>query len=156
MRDLNEVLDLTLNLPIGGKTYVVHPPTADIGAHLSNLLLAGVAADAGIDVPDLPDAPDLPDLATMCLGPALTEMTTDGLSQRQLDFAVETAYLAWTISKPYALAYWEAGGKVARPNRAQRRRPTVTPTLADAARTTRIPGSASGTKTSRKKRRKRA
>ena len=25
MRDLNEVLDLTLNLPIGGKTYVVLP-----------------------------------------------------------------------------------------------------------------------------------
>jgi len=154
MRDLNDVLDLRLNLPIGGKTYVVDPPTAADGAYFLNLLAIGIAADAGVDVSgfnlDIPDGD--PDFATRALGAAYQQMIDDGLSLGQIGFAAETAFLAWTVSREFAEHYWETGGKAGRPNRAQRRHPTVTPTRGDAASTTPNSGSQSGTNTRRKKR----
>ena len=42
--NLNDVLDLRLRLPIGGKTYIVEPPSAADGAYLMNLMALGLAA----------------------------------------------------------------------------------------------------------------
>lgn len=154
MRDLNDVLDLRLHLPIGGKTYIVEPPTAADGAYLMNLMALGLAADAGVDVSgfdlDIPEGD--PDFGARTLGAAYQQMLDDGLSMPQVGFAAETAFLAWTVSKEYAEHHWETGGKAGRPNRAQRRHPTATQTPAAAATTTQNSGSASGTKTRRKNR----
>lgn len=152
--NLNDVLDLRLRLPIGGKTYIVDPPSAADGAYLMNLMALGLAADAGVDVTgvelEIPDGDA--DFASRTLGTAYQQMLDDGLSLQQIGFAAETAFLAWTVSKEFAENHWGTGGKATRPNRAQRRHPTATQTLAGAATTTPNSGSASGTKTRRKKR----
>lgn len=153
MRDLNEVLDLTLKLPIGGKTYVVDPPSADIGAHLVNRLALGIAADAGFTLDDddrgqlIVEDDDMPDFATQCLGPVYQQMLDDGLNQQQIEFAVTTAFYAWTLGKDFAETYWETGGKLERPTEQRLVRPTATPTPPAEASTTPTPASASGTRT---------
>ena len=161
MRDLNEVLDLTLTLPVGGKTYTVHPPSAADGADLLNKLTLGMAADAGIDLAEARGQievsdDDLPDFARQCLGKAYDEMVADGLADQQLQFCVTTAFLAWTMGKAFAELYWESGGKVTGPTRkARRARPrTATPTPSAAASTTKTSASPSGTKTPRRPRSK--
>lgn len=162
MRDLNEVLDLVLRLPVGGKTYVVDPPPAHIGAHLLNRLTFGIAADAGIDLGEeqaraiVVDEEGMPDFARQCLGSAYDQMVADGVAQPQLEFCVTTALFAWTIGKAFAEEYWESGGKLVRP--AEQRPttpPTATRTRAAAASTTRTSASASGTRTTRKTKGKR-
>lgn len=152
--NLNDVLDLRLRLPIGGRTYIVEPPSAADGAYLMNLMALGLAADAGVDVTgfDLDISDGNPDFGARTLGAAYQQMLDDGLSMPQVGFAAETAFLAWTVSKEYAEHHWETGGKAGRPNRAQRRHPTATPTPAAAANTTQTPASRNGTKTRRKKR----
>lgn len=154
MRDLNEVLDLRLTLPIGGKTYVVDPPAANVGAHLINRLALGIAADAGIPLEEsdrgqlVVDDEDMPDFATQCLGPVYQRMVDDGLSTPQIEFCVTTAFYAWTVGKEFAEAYWEAAGKLGRPaEQRQDQRPTATPTREAEATTTPTPASASGTRT---------
>lgn len=158
MRDLNEVLDLTLDLPIGGKTYKVQPPSAATGADLMNKLTLGVAADAGVDLGEFRGQitvadEDLPDFARQCLGKAYDEMVADDLPHPSIEFCVTTAFLAWTVGKAFAELWWESGGdlgKAAGPNRAARRaRPsTATPTRSGAASTTPSRKRRSGTRTS--------
>lgn len=152
MRDLNEVLDLQLRLPIGGKTYTVNPPTAATGAILINRLAAGIAVDAGVELDDdtrgmvaVPDE-DVPDFARQCLGTTYDQMVDDGLSKPQLEFAVTTAFLAWTVGREYAELWWDSGGKAGRPAGARDLHPTVTRTRTAAATTTQSTRSRSGTK----------
>ena len=164
MRDLNDVLDLNLRLPIGGKTYTVHPPSAAVGADLLNKLALGMAAQAGVDMTEARGQiavteDDMPDFGRQCLGAAYDEMFADGLSYPVIEFAVTTAFLAWTVGKDYAETWWEAGGQMGKapaPNRAARRaRPrTATPTPAGAARTSQTSASPSGTTARTKKPRK--
>jgi len=159
VRDLNEVLDLQLRLPVGGKTYIVNPPPADTGARLLNRLTIGMVVDAGIDIDDETRAQavvddDEHDFAADCLGPALDQMTADGLSKPQIDFCVTVAFLAWTVGRDYAEQWWETGGKVGRPAGAESlaaRPRTATPTPSAEASTTPSPASATGTKTKRRK-----
>ena len=154
MRDLNEVLDLRLTLPIGGKTYVVDPPPANIGAHLINRLALGIAADAGIPLEEtdrgqlVVDDADMPDFATQCLGAVYQQMLDDGLSTAQVEFAVTTAFYAWTVGKEFAETFWETGGKLGRPAEQRQDQPTTaTPTREAEASTTLTPASATGTRT---------
>lgn len=152
MRDLDEVLDLTLELPIRGKTYRVAPPDADTGNQLLNRLAFGIAADAGIDLGEeqrravevSDDA--MPDFGRQCLGPTLDEMVADKVPWPQVEFAITTAFYAWTVGKPFAEHYWESGGKPARPADQRPGEPTTaTPTRTAAASTTPSSASASGT-----------
>jgi len=159
VRDLNEVLDLQLRLPVGGKTYVVTPPPAAVAARLMNRLTIGMVVDAGLDVDDdlreqavIHD--DNTDFAADCLGPVLQQMTDDGLAKAQIDFCVTVAFLAWTVGRDYAEQWWETGGKVGRPQGADSlvaRPRTATPTPSAEASTTPTSASASGTKTTRRK-----
>ena len=152
MRDLNEVLDLDLHLPIGGKTYTVKPPPADVAADLMNRLAFGIAADAGIDLGEeqrtaievTDDA--MPDFARQCLGPALDAMEADKLLPQQIEFAVTTAFYAWTVGKVFAQTYWETGGNLERPTEQRPvEPPTATQTRPAAASSTQTSASASGT-----------
>lgn len=152
MRDLNDVLDLTLRLPIGGKVYEVQPPPAAIGAELMNRLALGIYAEAGLPITDeirgaieVSDD-DLPDFARMCLGENYDEMVDAGLDGSRIEFCVTTAFYAWTVGKDFAEHYWETAGK---PAGASLRvtPPTETRTLPAVASTTRSSGSRSGTRT---------
>ena len=165
MRDALEVLDLTLRLPVGGRTYVVRPPAAAVGIRLFNVLTRGVVIDAltsaGITGPEVDEAraslviDDIgTDFARDCLGDTRDAMVSDGVPHPVIELAVSTAFLAWTMGKPAAEAYWESGGKAPTPPKTQQagRLPTATPTPQAAATTTQTRASRSGTK--RRKRRK--
>lgn len=154
MRDLNEVLDLDLSLPVGGKTYMVKPPRADVAAHLMNRLAFGIAADAGLDLGEeqrraieVTDE-QMPDFARQCLGPALDEMEADGLLPQQIEFCVTTAFYAWTVGKAFAERHWETAGNLERPTvQSPVAPPTATQTRPAEASTSPISASASGTRT---------
>jgi hypothetical protein len=151
MRDLNDVLDLVLQLPIGGKTYTVNPPDRRTGAHLLNRLAFGIAADAGIELDEderraaFVTDDEMPDFARQCLGPALDEMEADGLDHARIEFCVTTAFYAWTVGKAFAETYWETGGNLERPTVQSQEPPTGTPTRPAEASTSPISASASGT-----------
>jgi hypothetical protein len=153
MRDLTEVLNLQLRLPIRGTTYVVDPPPANIGAHLVNRLALGIAADAGLPINDedrgqlIVDDEDMPDFGRQCLGPVYDQMLADGISHPELEFATTTAFYAWTLGLEFAEQYWESAGELGRPTEQRSGRPTATPTPPAEASTTPTPASASGTKT---------
>lgn len=158
MRDLNDVLDLTLRLPIGGKVYEVQPPPAAIGAHLLNRLAMGLYANAGLPMDQVDEEArglievadeDLPDFARMCLGDTYDAMVADDLDSVRLEFAVTTAFYAWTVGKPFAEHYWETGGKVVGSAEGPER-PTATPTPEAEASSTPSPASPNGTKRRRK------
>jgi hypothetical protein len=152
VRDINDVLDLTLRLPIGGKTYEVQPPPANIAAHLMNLLALGIYADAGLPMDEetrgsieVTDE-EFPEFSRMCLGSTLDELTADGIGSPRLDFIVETAFLCWTVGKPFAEHHWETGGKPAGPTEKRSGRPTATRTRTAAESGTPSSASPSGTR----------
>jgi hypothetical protein len=155
--------DPTLRLPIRGTEYVIWPPTAKVGKDLNMMLAAGVLIDAGVKLTDEDiaearataevDDDRFPGFAQQCLnGPSNGEpvlvyeqMLEDGLSQPEVEMAVQTAFMAWTMGRDAAEVFWNAGGKAL----AQRQvhpalRPTETPTPPDAATTTPKPASATG------------
>lgn len=148
-RDLSELLDPGLSLPINGTTYLVPPPDAETGLRLQRMSdwLIGVAAASQTDTdaprPDaqlVSDAEEL-DLYRDSLGSAYTEMIDGGVPWPWIKVAGMTAFLHWTVGAEQAEAYWAAGG---RPepragNRATRR----------AARSTPPQGSATGTNPTR-------
>lgn len=163
MRDALEVLDLTLRLPVGDRTYLVRPPAAAVGIRLANMLTRGIVLDSLIDAgatgaevdeirAGLVIDDDDQDFARDCLGDAFDEMVADDLPHPVIELAVSTAFLAWTAGKGAAEAWWETGGKAPTPpKRPAGAPPTETPTPQAAANTTPTRVSRSGTK-----RRKRA
>jgi hypothetical protein len=160
-RDLTDVLDLSLTLPIRGKDYRVLPPSAQVGLALQQKMALGIVVQQGGDVPDEVraeveiDDEKLPDLAHQCLGPVYDEMVKDGLSTPEIEFAVSTAFIAWTSGRQYAEIYWETGGKAQAPASPEQTRSGRT---GAAATTTPTQSSGSGTTTrkasARKPRRK--
>ncbi len=164
MRDALEVLDLTLRLPVGDRTYVVRPPAAAVGIRLANMLATGLVVDAlaasGMEGQDIDTAraglvinDDDHDFARDCLGAAYDEMLADDLPHPVIELAVSTAFLAWTAGKATAEAWWESGGKAPTlPKRPAGAPPTETPTPQAAATMTKTRVSRNGTK--RRKREK--
>lgn len=146
-RDLSEVLDTGLPLPINGKTYLVPPVDAETGLRLQRLAeLATAAAQAvksgePLDAIALDDAGEI-DLYRDALGTAYDEMVADRVPWPALKLAGVTAWLDAAVGREAAEAYWNAAGNPEAPagNRATRR----------AARSTRQPASVSGTTRTRK------
>jgi len=146
-RDLSEVLDTGLPLPINGKTYVVPPVDAETGLRLQRLAeVATQAAKAtedgeSLDAIVLDDDTEV-DLYRDALGAAYDEMLVDRVPWPALKVAGVTAWLDAAVSREAAEAYWNAAGdpEALAGNRATRR----------AARSTRRPDSASGTTRTRK------
>src|SRR4051812_17989649 len=97
-RDLSELLDAGLLLPINGKTYVVPPVDAETGLRLQRLaeIAATVAqaAESGeqLDAVALDDAGEV-DLYRDALGTAYDEMVADRVSWPALKLAGVTAWL---------------------------------------------------------------
>ncbi|MFE7017555.1 hypothetical protein ACFVAQ_45050 [Streptomyces sp. NPDC057651] len=139
---VDELLADGLELPLGGKTYRVPAPSAEIGLRTTAIMqAAAVAADGGqADEQVLADAAER-DLYRDVLGSAHDEMVANGVQWTALKHAAITA-MVWIVqSKEAAERYWNSGGDPSRlaPNRAARR-------SSDAASSTRSRGSTSGTK----------
>lgn len=141
---LDELLDETLQLPVGGRVYTVPAPSAEVGLRTQAIVhAAAVAADGGrADEQILADAAER-DLYADVLGSAHAEMVADGVPWPALKHAAITAMVWISQDKSAAERFWNAGGDPSRlaPNRAARRSPS------GAASSTRSRGSTSGTST---------
>ena len=154
-KELDEFLDDSLTLPIGGKAYEV-PAVPGRDGLWAQKLLAEVerAKDAGqADAGKLDDG-DERLLYQRMLGPVFDEMLTDGVSWQRISHAAMTVFFWTTADRDTAEKYWTAGGDPERlgsagsPNRASRR------ASAAAANTTRKRASTSGTKAAKTSARK--
>lgn len=150
--------DQTLVLPVRGKHYTVFPPAADVGLALSMRLAAGIVLQAGVPLTDeaIEEADEatritddeLPDFARQCLGPVYDEMIADKVPVDALEFAVQAAFLAWTLDREAAEIFWNTGGKAPGPALTYPALPpTATPTRTAAATTTKSRALATGTST---------
>lgn len=143
-KDLDEFFDDTLRLPVGGKWYVVPPPSAETGLFCQQLMEAGLDAANGADV-DAANLDDVgeEDLYRRVLGSTLDELRTDGVTWPKIKHCGITAFLWIAANKETAEKFWESGGgdhpESEAPNRATRR------ATAAVARSTQSRGSASGT-----------
>jgi hypothetical protein len=142
-KELGELLDDSLALPIGERTYRVPPPSAATGLRVQAIMqAAAVAADGGhVDEAILADAAER-DMYLDVLGTAHAEMVADDVAWPMLKHCAVTA-MVWIVqNKDAAERYWNAGGDPSRlaPNRKQRR------SSSGAANKTRSRGSSSGTK----------
>ncbi|MFJ6052302.1 hypothetical protein [Streptomyces sp. NPDC092307] len=142
--DLGELLDESIELPVGGRLYTVPAPSAEIGLRTQALIhAAAVAADGGrADEQVLGDAAER-NLYRDVLGPAHDEMIADGVMWPTLKHAAITAMVWIAQDKAAAERYWAAAGDPSRlaPNRAARR------SQSGAASSTPSRGSTSGTST---------
>ena len=153
-KDLRETLAPGLSLPIGGKTYLIKPISAEVGLRMQDLMsVAAKVAKAQKDKTEytptegdtviLTDAAEA-DLFKEALGDSWDEMLTD-LSFEELKLCALTVIFHATQGADFAEMYWNAGGKAPAPNRAERR--TATRTRTGAASTTKTQASRNGTTT---------
>lgn len=149
-RDLDEFFDPSLRLPIGGKTYTIPPPDAEVGLLVQRLMHAGIAAEAGQEVDSeglntlaenvLTRESKDTDLYQRLLGPVWDELFADKLDWPVIQHVGETVLLWVGAGIDAAQRHWEAGaGEAEAPNRKARR------AAAAQARSTRSRGSRSGT-----------
>lgn len=154
-KDLRETLAPGLPLPIGGKTYLIKPISAEVGLRMQDLMsVAAKVAKAKQDnteyTPSEDDTAVLTDAAEAdlfkdALGDTWDEMLADNVSFEELKLCALTVIFHATQGAEFAEGYWNAGGKAPAPNREARR--TATRTRTGAASTTRKRASQSGTTT---------
>ena len=152
-KDLNEVFDARLALPVNGKTYYIPEPDAELGLWCKAMATAGYNISAGItpaddSLPNLQLDDDEEDaMYRRLLGPVYDELLADGVGPVRLHFIGATAFIWVALGPDVAEAYWGSGGdpkvSAAGMNRAGRRAAKSTPTAA--ASTTKRAGSTSGT-----------
>lgn len=155
-RDISEVFDPAIYLPIKGKTYRVSAPDAAAGLRLQLLMKLGAAAESGHTLPQsdldklvLEDS-DEEQFFRDNLGTAYEQMKADAVELEYIKHAAQTAFMRWTVDADLAEAYWNGAGVDVGKAPAPGLRPTVTRTGAAAASTTKPPASRTGTKTARK------
>lgn len=151
--DLDEFFDDTIELPVGGKTYVVPGVDAETGLYCQRLLERGKAAYLGKDV----DGGELDDEAEMSLyervlGPVYAELIADGVSWPKISHCGLTAFFWAANNRTTAEKYWNSGGNpealTPPTNRAQRRASgSRTKAGGAAVNTSKTRASMSGTKT---------
>jgi hypothetical protein len=126
---LGELLDETLTLPVGDKTYTVPAPSAATGLRVQAIMqAAATAADGGkVDEAILADAAER-DMYADVLGTAHAEMVADNVAWPTLKHCAVTA-MVWIVqNKDAAERYWNSGGDPSRlaPNRKARRSSSAT------------------------------
>lgn len=140
---IDDLLDETLVLPIGGRRYTIPPPSAELGVRVQNIVQAAAVAAQGGDVNTeiLGDAAE-GDLFRDVLGSAHDDMIANGVKWPALKHAARTAIVWIAQDKATAEHVWTSGGDPSRlaPNRQERRR-------SGGANTTKNPASGSGTST---------
>jgi hypothetical protein len=140
MRDLDELIDDTLKLPVSGVTYLV--PGPDALTALWCLRLSENTLRAGVEGASVVlDDDDERTMYQRTLGPVYDQMMAAGVSLAKIAFCGQTAFIWITNGIVAAEAYWETGGKAPTPNRAARRS-----TSTDGASATRTRVSTNGTK----------
>ncbi|OZC55058.1 hypothetical protein CH289_07640 [Rhodococcus sp. RS1C4] len=98
MRDLREISDPDLHLPIGGKRYTIPAPNGREGLRLWKLARSS----------DLTSDQEVEEIRKI-LKPVLREMHKDGLSWPFILHAGRTAIIHFAISPKTAVAHWENG-----------------------------------------------
>ncbi|SDL73099.1 hypothetical protein SAMN05421874_12822 [Nonomuraea maritima] len=146
-KDLDEFFDPTLPLPVGGKTYVIPPPSAEVGLLCQRLMQAGVAAHSGqaVDAEGLNQLAEVvldddqeKDLYQRILGPVWDQLIADKVAWPKILHVGQTALIWIAAGMEPAAKHWESGsamGEAEAPTR----------TAASAATSTRTRGSATGT-----------
>jgi hypothetical protein len=146
-------LDGDLVLPIGGKTYKVPEPSAELGMRLEIILNVGRGVEGGPRTAGkmtdrqrqvLSDEEER-DTYRDVLGPAYDAMVKDGVTWPRLKHAAITAMFHFLISPAVAEQHWNggAGKATGRSSRPATRRTTA------AASTTKSRASGSGTRSRR-------
>jgi len=149
-RDLDEFLDDTLPLPIGGRVYVVADVDAETGLLCQRLFAAGADAYAGREphIPaELDDGQEL-DLYQRVLGDTYAQMVSGGVHWQKISLAAQTT-IAWiAVGRDAAEQVWNSGGRPEQqaPNREARRTASKA-----TAKSTRSRGSTSTTGSPRRK-----
>ncbi|GGR80963.1 hypothetical protein GCM10010252_19360 [Streptomyces aureoverticillatus] len=137
---IDDLFDETLVLPIGGRRYVIPPPSAELGLRVQTIVqAAAVAANGGdVDTEILSDAAE-GDLFRDVLGSAHDDMLAHGVKWPALKHAARTAIVWIAQDKATAERVWTSGGDPSRlaPNRQARR--------SGGANTTKSAASTSGT-----------
>lgn len=160
LKDLDDLLDDRLELPIAGQVYRIEGPDAEIGLWCQRSVAAGIEASLGRTVPDAPqlvfEGQDELDLYRRLLGPVYDQMVKAKLSHPKIKFVTETVIIWCAIGKASAHAYWNGGGQdgwagKAQPSRPERRAAAKAGTATGAASTTPRRSSGSGTKFPTKK-----
>ncbi|MEU3710486.1 DUF7426 family protein [Streptomyces catenulae] len=145
-KEIGQLLNDGLHLPIGERTYTVPAPSAETGLRVQAIInAAAVAADGGeADEQVLADAAER-DLYRDALGAAYDEMIADGVTWPELKHCAITAMVWIAQDTEAAERYWDAGGDPSRlaPNRETRRAQA----RSGAASSTPNRGSSSGTNT---------
>ncbi|UWM52070.1 hypothetical protein N0X72_25330 [Streptomyces carpaticus] len=140
---LDDFLDESITLPIGGRTYVIPAPSAAVGLRVQAMVQAAAAAADGGRIREevLSDAAER-DHYRDVLGTAYENLLADGVSWPALKHAALTAMVWITQDRATAERFWaSADPKAGAPNRAARRQQD----RSGGASTTRSAGSTSGT-----------
>ena len=143
--ELDDFLDDSLTLPMGGKEYVVPAVPGRDGLWAQRVLeeVERAKKEGDADAGKLDDG-DERLLYQRMLGPTFDEMLADGVTWQRISHAAMTVFF-WTISsRDTAVKYWRAGGDPERLRPAGNRRSRRASEAAE--RTTRKQGSGSGTK----------
>lgn len=100
-RDLTEVFDPDLYLPINGKRYRIVAPSKARADELRELVLASLAGDVG----------EVEERAAfeLLLGDALEEMVADGVPDPAITHAGRTAIFHYGANEQLALSHWQLG-----------------------------------------------
>ncbi|MEV4472805.1 hypothetical protein [Nonomuraea sp. NPDC049504] len=149
-QDLDDFFDDSLRLPVGGKTYVIPAPDAEVGLLCQRLMHASLAAQSGeqVDDPKLNELAEVVlnddeerDLYQRVLGPVWDELVRDGVSWPKVQHVGATAMVWVAAGEDAAAKIWARGGagEASAPNRATRR------ATAAAAKSIRSRGSATTT-----------
>lgn len=143
-KDVSELLDETLRLPVRGRTYTVPAPSAAMGLRTQKLIaLAAQAADGhAVELDSELMSDDEEDrFYEKLLGDAYDELLDDGVSWPVLKHIAVTVMVWIAKNKDAAEEFWNSGGDPNRmaPNRQARR--------SGGANTTRSRTSTSGTST---------
>lgn len=115
-QDLDDYLDPTLKLPIGGKLYSVNSPSARTGIQVNGLVAAARAVQAGEDIAasDLAalslDDSEERDFFRSLLGSTMEEMLQDGVGWHQVRHAGLTTMFWVTRGRAAAETFWQSGG----------------------------------------------
>ena len=138
MKDLSAFLTPDLVLKAGDKSYVVPPPSKDVGLKLAAINAAGVAAYMAsthecptcgrAGVTELPESTqkmldsigDM-DLGELSLGPAYAAMVADGVPGPHIDTYAVYALYYWTLGEEAADAVIEARAEATNGPKAQPR-----------------------------------
>jgi hypothetical protein len=159
-RDLDELLDDGLPLPISGKIYRIPPADAELGLWCQRLISLGMAVQMGETLPEGAPPLTLDDDDENALyrrllgsrqnaegewvGGVFDELIADGVNWERIKIVGQTAMFWVGAGRELAEAFWNAGGDPeAFP---PRRRPSKASTRTAAGSTTKRAGSTSGTR----------